>query len=68
MPETPTPPGSATPPGFSSDERRLQLMQSRAEALFLHHPHPLFELDPLGHFRHANLAAARFAGLHEQEG
>lgn len=55
-----------SPPG--ADDLRLLTLQSRARALFGYHPTPIFELDPEGRFRHANLAAARFAGLHEQEG
>ncbi|ERS82334.1 PAS domain-containing protein [Halomonas sp. PBN3] len=56
-----------TPP-LTADELRLLTVESRARALFLYHPTPLFELDPEGRFRHANLAAARFADLNEQEG
>ncbi|WP_299310477.1 PAS domain-containing protein [uncultured Halomonas sp.] len=52
----------------NTDDLRLLTLQSRARALFGYHPSPIFELDPEGRFRHANLAAARFAGLHEQEG
>src|SRR5690554_5558345 len=52
----------------SPDSLPLLTLQSRARALFGYHPSPIFELDPEGRFRHANLAAARFAGLHEQEG
>lgn len=57
------------PPSLpNTDDLRLLTLQSRARALFGYHPSPIFELDPEGRFRHANLAAARFAGLHEQEG
>lgn len=51
-----------------STKHNILLMQSRARALFLHHPHAIFELDPQGRFRHANPAAGRFANLDEKEG
>lgn len=57
-----------SPSDISSHDPHLQTLQSRARSLFGYHPFPIFELDPQGRFRHANLAAARFAGLHEQEG
>lgn len=53
---------------LSANDPHLQTLQSRARSLFGYHPSPIFELDPQGRFRHANLAAARFAGLHEEEG
>lgn len=56
-----------TPP-LTATDLRLLTIESRAKALFAYHPMPLFELDPEGRFRHANLAAARFADLNEQEG
>ena len=56
------------PSPSNTNDLRLLTLQSRARALFGYHPSPIFELDPEGRFRHANLAAARFAGLHEHEG
>src|SRR5690554_7576225 len=53
---------------LTATDLRLLTIESRAKALFAYHPMPLFELDPEGRFRHANLAAARFADLNEQEG
>ncbi|MGM0537511.1 MAG: PAS domain-containing protein [Pseudomonadota bacterium] len=47
---------------------RMMVLESRAKALFVHHPGPIYELDPEGRFRHANVAGARLAGLNENEG
>lgn len=47
---------------------RMMVLESRARALFVHHPEPIFELDPEGRFRHSNVAGANLAGLNENEG
>ncbi|MDR9440496.1 MAG: PAS domain-containing protein [Halomonas sp.] len=61
-------PHAATPPPQWNRRRSPVVLESRAKALFVHHPEPIFELDPEGRFRHSNVAGANLAGLNENEG